>query len=323
MIAQCPTELVHDDCFLALRSIAPHFAVNLKLEGFSVTGSIKVKAGAHMIQALEAAGTLRPGSRIIESSSGNLGLALSMICAAKGYAFTCVSDPNISPLTESLIKAYGAELIIVNKRDVNGGYLETRIELIKSMIKLDSRLVWINQYENIENVRAHRLTTATSILKHFPNPDFIFVGAGTTGTLGGVSSELRERAPNARIIAVDSVGSVTFGGLAGKRYIPGLGTSTPPPIRRHSSFDKMLMIPEVETIVMCRRLVRQGILLGGSTGTVLAGVGRYADLIHAGACVVAISPDLGDRYADTIYNDEWVNTRFPNLLRESVPEMAN
>jgi N-(2-amino-2-carboxyethyl)-L-glutamate synthase len=200
---------------------------------------------------------------------------------------------------------------------LNGGYLGTRINLIKAMLKNDSRLVWINQYENLFNVEAHRRTTATEILKRFPNPDFVFVGAGTTGTLGGVSSELREKAPNARIIAVDSIGSVTFGGLPGKRRIPGLGTSTPPPIRQYSSFDDMLMIPEAETILMCRCLARQGILLGGSSGTVLAGVERYAERITSNACVVAISPDMGDRYADTIYNDEWVNTYFPELGEET------
>lgn len=314
MIAQCPTELIQGGSFLALRSIAPHITVMVKMEGFSVTGSIKIKPAVHMIADLEAQGRLGPGARLVESSSGNLGLALSMICAAKGYSFTCISDPNIAAPTARAIRAYGARLVIVRDRDPSGGYLGTRIDLIRSMLARDPHLVWINQYENPENVRAHYLTTARELLAQVPRPDMVFVGAGTTGTLGGVSTALRELSPDTRIIAVDSEGSVTFGHPAGKRRIPGLGTSRPPPISRRSSFDDLLMIPERDTIAMCRRLARQGVLLGGSSGTVLAGVAAYAPLIPPGASVVAISPDLGERYLDTIYDDDWVNTHFPGLL---------
>ncbi|SMH39469.1 2,3-diaminopropionate biosynthesis protein SbnA [Azospirillum agricola] len=319
MVACCPTELIHGGCYLSLRSIAPHIAVNVKLEGFSVSGSIKVKPAVHMVRQLEAAGRLGPGARLIESSSGNLGLALSMICAAKGYAFTCVSDPNIAPLTARAIRAYGAELVIVRDRDPSGGYLGTRIDLIKAMLDRDPRLVWINQYENLENVRAHQLTTGPELLARFPRPDYVFVGAGTTGTLGGVSAALREWSPSTRIVAVDSAGSVTFGRPAGKRHIPGLGTSRKPPISRLSSFDELLMVPEADTIAMCRRLARDGVLLGGSSGTVLAGVRSFAAAIPPGSCVVAISPDLGERYLDTIYNDEWVEHHFPGLLPALLP----
>jgi cysteine synthase A len=322
MLAQCPSELIQGGCFLSLRSIAPHVAVNLKLEGFSVTGSIKVKPAAHMIRRLEVDGRLGPGARLIESSSGNLGLALSMICAAKGYSFTCVSDPNISPLTARAIRAYGAELIVVRDRDASGGYLGTRIDLIKAMLDRDERLVWINQYENTENPGAHYLTTGPELLDRFPKPDYVFIGAGTTGTLGGVSAALREKSPTTRIVAVDSVGSVTFGRPAGKRHIPGLGTSREPPISRMSSFDDLLSVPEADAIAMCRRLAREGLLLGGSSGTVLAGVKAYAPSIPPGACVVAISPDLGERYLDTIYNDDWVRAHFPNLLPTAATEPA-
>src|SRR5437868_1744985 len=99
MIARSPLDLIHGECFLALASIAPHFSLHIKLEGFSATGSIKLKPAVHMVGQLEQAGLLKPGARIIESSSGNLGLALSMICAARGYHFTCVSDPNTSAQT--------------------------------------------------------------------------------------------------------------------------------------------------------------------------------------------------------------------------------
>lgn len=320
MLVDSPVELVHGDCFLAIKSIAPHLTLNVKLEGLSVTGSIKLKPAAYMLSQLELSGTLQRGSRIVESSSGNLGLALSMICAAKGYHFTCISDPNTSPQTARMIRAYGADLVIVQQKDRNGGYLGTRIELIKSMLDKDPSLVWINQYENLNNVQAHYHQTGPEILHRFPKPDFVFVGSGTTGTLGGVSRYLGEHSPSTTIVAVDSEGSVTFGGRPGKRHIPGLGTSEPPAIREHSMFDELLMVGEAEAIRMCHRLAKEGVFLGGSSGTVLAGVQAYAHRIAAGACVIAISPDMGDRYIDTVYDMDWVGKHFPELL--SMPASA-
>lgn len=323
MIANSPVELIHGDCFLALSTFAAHFTLNIKLEGLAATGSIKLKPAIHMVSQMERAGTLTRGSRIVESSSGNLGLALSMICAAKGYQFTCVSDPNLSPQTARMIRAYGAELVIVREKDRNGGYLGARIELIKSMLDRDGSLVWINQYENRDNVEAHYLSTGPEILRRFPKLDYLFIGSGTTGTLGGVSRYFTEHSPATTIIGVDSVGSVTFGGMPGKRHIPGLGTSEPPAIREHSIFDEMLMIPEVDTVKMCHRLAGQGIFLGGSSGTVLCGVQNYAQRIEPGASVVAISPDMGDRYIDTIYDPEWVEEHFSQLLAGHVDVPAS
>jgi len=313
MLLKSPTDLIFGDIFLELKNIIPYIPINLKLEGFSNTGSIKVKSAIHMLARLDLEGKLKPGMKLIESSSGNLGLALSMVAAVKGIQFICVSDPNISPHTARLIEAYGAELIVVQNRDTEGGFLGSRIDLIHSMLLKDQNLVWVNQYENINNVEAHYMTTGAEILRQFPHPDYVFVGAGTTGTLGGVSRYLREHSPKTEIIAVDSIGSVTFGFPSGKRQIPGLGTSRAPEIRKYSSYNKIIMIEEEETLRMCHGLAKKGMLLGGSTGTVLAAVVQEADRIPLGACVVAISPDMGDRYVDTIYNHEWVDTRFPHL----------
>lgn len=313
MIIKSPTDLIFDDVFMELRDILPRTPIYVKMEGFSITGSIKVKSAIRMIARLELEKKLKPGMRVIESSSGNLGLALSMVCAAKGYAFTCVSDPNISPQTANLIKAYGAELIIVQNRDQNGGFLGSRIDLIRSMLAENSNIVWVNQYENINNVEAHYMTTGPGILRKFTAPDYVFIGAGTTGTLGGVSRYLREHSPKTKIIAVDSVGSITFGQPAGKRRIPGLGTSRPPEIREYSNFDDMVMVKEQDTLTMCHHLASKGILLGGSSGTVIRGVQQFAEHIPHDACVVAVSPDLGDRYIDTVYSNEWVSNNFPDF----------
>ncbi|GAB3538885.1 hypothetical protein GCM10027343_05380 [Noviherbaspirillum agri] len=316
MIYKTPLELTFGDIFLEVADLLPKNKVFVKLEGLSITGSIKIKPALRMLRRMELEGTLKRGMTVIESSSGNLGLALSMACAVKGYPFICITDPNISPQTARLIEAYGTRLITVRERDANGGFLGTRIGLIKSMLEADCRLVWTNQYENINNVEAHYITTGAEILRQFAQPDYVFVGAGTTGTLGGISRYLREHSPATRIIAVDSVGSVTFGFPSGKRHIPGLGTSQAPVIRKHSDFDDIIMVEENKAVAMCRSLARRGILLGGSSGTVLAGVAHMANIIPEGACVVAVSPDMGDRYIDTVYDDTWVEQRFPGVATQ-------
>lgn len=305
-----PSDIINDDIFVRTNGILSTSSLYLKIEGFSITGSIKIKPAVHIIRLLEDTGVLHPGSRVIESSSGNFGLALSMICASRGYHFTCVSDPNISQATAKLIRAYGADLIIVERKDNNGGYLATRLALIRQKLTSDNALVWINQYENIHAVDAHYLYGGPQICSAFPHVSYIFIGAGTTGTLGGLSRYMREHSPATRVIAVDSIGSVTFGTPPGPRHIPGLGTSEPPPIRALSSYDDLVLVDELQAIEVCHRLAKTGLLLGGSTGTVLAAVHRYRDNIAPNSTVVAISPDLGDRYVDTVYDPDWVGRKF-------------
>ncbi|MGF6094954.1 pyridoxal-phosphate dependent enzyme [Pseudomonas sp. 18175] len=272
MLAVRPEDLVLDDVFLKTQLADHPHDIYLKIEGLSITHSIKLKPARAMVDQFEREGRLSPGSALIESSSGNLGLALSMICASRGYRFICVSDPNISPQTARLIEAYGARLIIVQERDENGGFVGTRMALIRMMLEEDPALVWVNQYENPCNPEAHYEHTAMHIEQSFPRIDYLFVGTGTTGTLGGLSKFFKERHPKTQLVGVDSVGSVTFGTSPGPRFIPGLGASSPPPISRDVIYDQFLMIEERETVRMCRQLLRRGLLLGGSSGTVLCGV---------------------------------------------------
>jgi N-(2-amino-2-carboxyethyl)-L-glutamate synthase len=290
----------------------------LKLEGFNPAGSIKIKPAIRMLEYLEEQGKISPGrSHIIESSSGNLGVAVSLACSIKGYSFTCISDPNISSRNEQYIKLFGAELVIVEKKDKNGGFLNSRINLIKRLLKENDNFFWLNQYANCENKNAHYLSTAPSIFESFPEIDYLFVGAGTTGTLMGCAEYIRNNNLKTKIVAVDPVGSVTFDFPSSKRYIPGLGTSRKPELVDKSFIEDIVLVREEDTIKMCRELLRKKTLLvGGSTGTVLAGINAYAHKLELATAknIVAISPDLGDRYLDTIYNDQWVSERFPSCL---------
>ncbi|AJT63003.1 putative siderophore biosynthesis protein SbnA [Streptomyces lydicus] len=307
-------ELVLDSVFLDLDGFIPHIDLKLKIEGLNPAGSIKIKAAVGLIEDAERKGLLEPGGRIIESSSGNLGIALSSVSAARGYSFICVADPNTSRQSIGLMEAFGADVVVVTERDANGGYLQTRIDYIHERLREDSSLVWPNQYANPANPRAHYERTAAAIVEQGWGIDHLFIGAGTTGTLMGCTDYFREHSPNTRITGVDSVGSVTFGEPAGRRHIPGLGTSRRPEIFRPGRVDEVILIPEFEAVRMCRRLAAErGIALGGSTGSVLAAIERNTDRIEPGACVVAIAPDIGDRYLDTIYDDVWVYERFGRL----------
>lgn len=306
--------------------LGPRRDVFLKLEGLNPAGSIKWKPARYMIEDLEARGRIQPGyNTILESSSGNLGVALAIVCHAKGYDFTCISDPNANPAHLDHIRRYGGEVIVVTERDANGGFLQTRLDRIQQMLRDDPAYVWTNQYANPANPEAHARTTGPEILAAFPHLDYLFLGAGTTGTLVGCARSLRQHAPQAAVIAVDSVGSVTFGGPPGTRAIPGLGTSRPPEISaevatlRPQPIRDILMIPEADTIRMCYEiLARYSLWVGGSTGTVLCGVRQWQDRLPARATVVALSPDLGERYADTVYNPAWVADKFGLHLEDLI-----
>jgi N-(2-amino-2-carboxyethyl)-L-glutamate synthase len=319
MIAERVYDLITDDLYLRLSDFIGEPNVLLKVEGLNPAGSIKLKTALALITDAEERGVLKPRGRVVESSSGNLGIALGIVCAVRGYAFTCITDPKASPHSVAIMRALSAEVIVVTEPDSNGGYLGTRIALIKEMLRADPELTWPNQYANLANSRAHWERTATEILQAVPSVEYLFVGAGTTGTLMGCAGYFRKFSPLTRIIAVDSRGSVTFGQPAGPRYVPGLGTSKLPELCRTDDLDGIVHVEEADAIRMCRRIAGEfGLLVGGSTGSVLAAVAQLGAEIPPGATVVAISPDLGDRYLDSVYDDDWVSERFgTGLLAES------
>ena len=323
------TDIGSSDNFVQVRGLGVD-RLHLKIEAFNAAGSIKLKTALGMIRDLEARGKIGPHTRLIESSSGSLGVALSIVSAERGYRFTCVVDPNASLHNIRLMQAYGADVVKVEQRDENGGFLGTRIRFIRELLLRDPHYLWTNQYANVENPRAHEHTTAREIFERFAQVDYLFVGAGTTGTLMGCVQFFARQHPATKIVAVDSIGSVTFGGSPGPRHIPGLGTSRRPEIYVPEGIHACEMVPEEETIAMCRYLARSnGLLLGGSTGTVLSAVARWRDRMARGATVVAISPDMGERYLDTIYDDAWVTQRFgrvpaaqPGAQRAPVADLA-
>ena len=307
-----PDEFHVDDLYVDLRR-ALGLALHLKCEAFNFAGSVKLKAAVAMVDAAERDGRLTPGSVLIESSSGNLGIALAMIAASRGYGFLCVTDARCNTASRRLIESFGARVHVITEPDPDGGFLGARIGYVQGMCRRDDRYVWLNQYANNGNWLAHHGSTAPEIAKAFPELDVLFVGAGTTGTLMGCARYFREHRPSVRIVAVDAVGSVTFGAPASPRLIPGLGTSVRPQLLDESFVDDIVHVREEDTVKMCHRLAAAGFVFGGSTGTVVSGAQRW--LADNGAeTAVAIAPDLGERYLDTVYQPEWVEQHYGSPL---------
>ena len=321
MIIESPVDLVFRDLFYRLRAFAGRHDVFLKLEGFNVTGSIKIKTALGLLEDLEKRGLAKPSETVIvESSSGNLGLALSFLCAVKGYKFICVTDPNANHASVREMELHGAEVIVVSDRDSAGGFLGTRLKVIDNILCSDPNAVWLNQYANIANKNVHVEQTGNEIAAEFDKVDWLFVGTGTTGTLCGVSERLRQEFPSIKVVAVEPVGSVTFGGKPGRRTIPGIGTSVRPKLAELLDPDRVVEISEEETIDSCFAFVRDyHLLVGGSTGTVLAAIQQLAPEFSVGETIVAISPDLGERYFDTVYKTADAESV---VVQEEITELA-
>ena len=305
-VISVPQAFNEDELYVDLRSIFGH-SLFLKCEGFNFAGSIKLKAATEMVEAAERDEVLTPGSVLVESSSGNLGVALSMIAASKGYRFLCVTDSRCNLSTRRLMEALGSQVHIITEPDADGGFLGARINYVRALSATDDRYVWLNQYTHPGNWTAHHRKTAPSIARHFPRLDVLFVGAGTTGTLMGCARYFREWHRPVWVVAIDSVGSVTFGGAQGRRMIPGLGTSVRPPLLDEAYVDEVVRVEEADTIRACHRLARSGFLFGGSTGTVVSGaMGWLAQHDGRELTAAAIAPDLGERYLDTVYQTNWL-----------------
>ncbi|MGY1827236.1 2,3-diaminopropionate biosynthesis protein SbnA [Blastococcus sp. SYSU DS0541] len=320
-IVAVPEAFNTEDLYVDLTGIIGS-PLHLKCEGFNFAGSIKLKAAAEMVDAAIQDGVLTEDSVLVESSSGNLGVALSMIAASRSLRFLCITDPRCNLSTRRLMEALGSRVHLVTEPVDDGGFLGARIQFVRRLCASDRRYVWLNQYANPGNWRAHYRTTAPAIARHFPNIDVLFVGAGTTGTLMGCARYFRNRDRQVRVVAVDAVGSVTFGGPAGRRMIPGLGTSVRPDLLDESYIDEVVQVEERDTVRACYRMARHGFLFGGSTGTVVSGAERWlAEHDARGLTAVAIAPDLGERYLDTLYQSNWVEALYgPEALAASTDD---
>lgn len=273
--------------------------VLLKLEGFNPGGSIKLKPAMALVTQLQNRGLLRPDSILIDTTSGNMGIALAVIAKSMSLGFICVSDEKMTTHNRSLVQAYGATVVILERTT-----LEQRYEYISQRIARDSRLVWTCQFENVINPLAHETTTASEILRSLPRVDHLFVGVGTGGTVSGCSKVFARESPWTQITAVDAEGSRHFDDTPAiiPRRIPGIGATQRSPFLNDAFVHRVVIVAEDAAIAHCKLLLqRTGWLLGGSSGSVLSAILSSEKHFSAGQTVVGICADFGERYLDSVY----------------------
>lgn len=285
-----------------------HIDVIAKLELFNPGGSVKDRPAQYIIEQGLKDGTITPSTHLIESSSGNLGIALAMVAKHFKLSFTCVVDPKMTPTNLCILRELGAHIEMVHDPDDQNGYLKTRIQRVQALLKILPNSYWINQYANQLNWQSHYHLTAGEIIADLDAPiDYLVCAVSTTGTLLGLSRRLRLEYPALRVIAVDAVGSVIFGAPSGPREITGIGASRVPELCQADEVDGVIYVNDRESVQGCRDLVAQeGILAGGSSGSVIAALQKLMPLLSSPARILTLLPDRGERYLDTIYNDKWI-----------------
>lgn len=301
----------------------PQLNVVCKLEYYNPTGSVKDRAASYILEKCLKDKIIDKDTTIIESSSGNFGVALAAYCKRLNLKFICVIDPNISFINEMLIKSLGGITYKMDKPDINGGYLITRIQKVKELTREIKNSYWINQYSNVLNARAYYGSLGQEICDEFDdNLDYVFMGVSSGGTITGASQRVKEKFPNAQIIAVDIEGSVIFGGHASKRYIPGIGSSMVPEILKDAYIDDVVWVNELDVVDHCRELLTEySIFAGGSSGSVYAAIKKYFSIrkLDQKVNVLCVFPDRGERYCSTIYSDTW-RERFFRLAATTIKE---
>ncbi len=270
-----------------------------KLEYFNPLGSVKDRIAVSMIEAAEKAGRIKEDTILIEPTSGNTGIGLAFVCAAKGYRLVLVMPDTMSTERRALLKAMGAELILTPGSDGMGGAIRKAEELVQQ----DERYLMLQQFKNPANPEIHRRTTAEEIWRDTDGKvDILVAGVGTGGTITGVAEVLKQRKPNFEAIAVEPAASpVLSGGEPGPHKIQGIGAGFVPDVLRVELLDKVITVENEDAMEMARRLAREeGILAGISAGAAAHAalqVARRAQ--NKGKVIVFIVPDTGERYLST------------------------
>jgi len=271
-------------------------SVYMKLESFNPGKSVKDRAAANMIRAAEAEGRIRPGrTTVIEPTSGNTGIGLAMVCAAKGYRCIITMPDNATKERILVMRAYGAEVHLTPASQRMTGAIEKAHALAATVADPFIPM----QFDNPANPDAHRDTTAVEIYDAFEGRlDALVVTAGTGGTVTGVGEELKKRIPGIRIYVIEPAGSpVLAGGAPGPHKIPGTGPGFVPNILNRAAFDEILHIEDADAQRMARRLAREeGILVGASAAASAFYAVQVARGLPAAARVLSLAPDSGERY---------------------------
>ena len=289
--------------------------IRLKLEGGSPFGAVKGRTSIGLLASL--AGRIAEDTRLVESTSGNLGVAVAALCQRLDIPFTAVVDDRLPVVMARAMRSSGADLIVVNHRRADGDRLAARIRTVWNMTAADSRWLSPNQYDNPANPRIHEIWTGPEFLWQVPTAQAIFVGASTGGTLAGCARATRATGRDVKVVGVDVEGSRVFGGAAGPRFLTGIGASRISPHVNREMCDEVEMVSSWAAVVQCRDWKRTtGVGLGGSSGAVLAAALRHLAVHPDLTDIACLCPDLGDNYTNTIYNDRWVAERGSSMIEQ-------
>ncbi|GAA3630848.1 cysteine synthase A [Microbacterium awajiense] len=275
-----------------------------KLEFYNPASSVKDRLGIAIVDAAEASGELKPGGTIVESTSGNTGIALAMVGAARGYRVILTMPASMSKERRILLKAFGAELVLT---DPTKGMSEA-VNVAKQIVADTPGAVWARQFENEANPAIHRRTTAEEILRDTDGKvDYFVAGIGTGGTITGVGQVLKERVPAAKVIAVEPADSpLLTKGHPGPHKIQGIGPNFVPEILDRDVIDEVIDVEFDDAIRVAREVgEREGVLVGMSSGAAIWAALQIAARPEAsGANIVVIVPSAGERYLSTaLYED--------------------
>ena len=294
------------------------FKLYAKMEMLNPGGSIKDRTAISILEQGIKSGLITKDTVIVESSSGNMGIGLAQVCSFHGLRLICVVDAKTTMQNIHILKAYGAKIDCISQPDpVTGEFLQARINRVEYLLKTVKNSFWPNQYANLHNPRAHHQTMREIVAATENELDYLFCAISTCGTMRGCAEFVKANKLRTKIIAVDAVGSVIFGGQKAKRLIPGHGAAITPPLFQNDLAQECIHVKDLDCVIGCRRLARrEAILAGGSSGAVISAVQKMIHRIPAGATCAVILPDRGERYLDTIYSNDWVEEHFGAVLEE-------
>ena len=297
--AQSIVELVGETPVVKLNRSVPEGSadVYLKLEYFNPAKSVKDRIALAMVEAAEKKGVLKPGGTIIEPTSGNTGIGLAMVAAAKGYKLIVTMPETMSLERRNLLRAYGADLVLTPGPDGMKGAIAKAKELAEK-----HGYFMPQQFENEANPEVHRLTTGPEIVKQMGDQlDGFVAGIGTGGTITGAGQVLREHYPNIKIVAVEPKDSpVLSGGKPGSHKIQGIGAGVVPKVLNTEIYDEIYTVSNEEAFEASRKVARlEGILGGISAGAAIHAAFKLAKELGPGKKVLAVIPDNGERYLST------------------------
>ncbi len=291
------------------------FNVYAKLEMLNPGGSLKDRPALRVLKQEIENGNITSDTVIVESSSGNMGIGIAQICRALNIRFICVVDVKTTQQNIRILRALGAEIDLVEEPDpITGEFLQARLNRVQHLLKTIKSSYWPDQYSNLKNPESHKQTIQEISEELDGKLDFIFCATSTCGTLRGFSEYVRDHNLKTKVVAVDAVGSMIFSDKPADRKLPGMGAGIKPPHSKKATADYCIHVDDVECILGCRRMgLKEGVLIGGSSGGVVQSIAYARPIIPDGANCVVLVADRGERYLDTVFSETWVKKHFGDI----------